>query len=80
MAADVEAIALVLVGRGDAADLRVRFEDDGRTAAPRQHVRGGQPGRTGANDDMLCVQTSKQGAGDPVRMSITRTCGNSAAL
>ena len=56
MAADVEAIALVLDGPADAADLPVLFEDDGGAAAPREDVRGSQPGRTAANDDMLAFR------------------------
>ena len=56
MAADVEAEPLVFDGAGDAADLPVLFEDDGGAAAPREDVRGSQPGRTAANDDMLAFR------------------------
>ena len=53
VAADVEAEPLVFDGAGDAAHLPVLFEDDGGAAAAREDVRGSQPGRTAANDDML---------------------------
>ena len=54
MAADVEAIALVLVGPADAADqARVGFENDARLAVLAQLVGGGQPGRPAAGDDGL---------------------------
>ena len=51
VAADVEPIALVLVGPADPADqVRVRLERDARVAVPGQLVGRGQPGRTRAGD------------------------------
>jgi hypothetical protein len=52
MAANVDAIALVPDGAGDAADTLGAFEDDGpdsRTAAELK--RCGEAGRTGSDDD-----------------------------
>ena len=54
MAADVESVALVLVGSADAADeSRVGFEHDARVAVLGQLVRAGQAGWTAAGDHGL---------------------------
>ncbi len=51
VAADVEPIALVLVGPADAADqLGVGFEDDAGVAVLGQLIGGRQPGRAAAGD------------------------------
>src|SRR5271156_647724 len=51
MAADVHSISLVLNGAGDSADAVCGFENDGTNVAAAQKLeRGGEPGRTGADD------------------------------
>ena len=54
MAADIEAIAFVLVGPADPADHAwVGLEDDAGFAVLAQLVGRGQPGRAAAGDDGL---------------------------
>ena len=51
VAADVEAPAVALGGAADPADDGVGLEHRRRDAPLRQHVRGSEPGRTGADHD-----------------------------
>ncbi len=48
MAAEIEAVAVALDGARETADLRVGLEHDDRLAGAREHVAGGQSGRSGA--------------------------------
>ena len=62
MAADVEAITLVLVGPADAAhQAGVGFEHDARLAVFAQLVGGGQPGGAAAGNDRIVGRHDRDG-------------------
>ena len=70
VAADVEAIPLVLVGPADAADQPgIGLEDDARSAVLRQLVGGGQPAGTAAGDHRLDTPRRPTSARDRRRAS-----------
>ena len=56
VAADVEAPAVALRGAADAADDGVGLEDGRRHPALGEHVRRGEPGGPGADDDDLVLR------------------------
>ena len=54
MPADVEAVALVLIGPADPPDeVRVGFEDDAGVAVLGEFISGGQSGGSAAGDDRV---------------------------